>query len=72
MAFPIIAYPSAPFLKSSKMESTDFLVHDVQGAVTALNEYRMIDRNACRRQFEERFTAKRMAPQEYLAIYERS
>jgi glycosyltransferase involved in cell wall biosynthesis len=47
---------------------TGFIVEDVDGAVSAVGQLETIDRRACRRTFEERFDAHRMA-REYVQIY---
>ncbi len=47
-----------------------YVVDDVEQAVDALKTIRHFDRARCRRVFEERFSARRMA-QDYLKIYQR-
>ena len=49
---------------------TGFVVQSIPGAVAAVDRLPSIDRAACRRSFETRFTASRMA-REYVEIYER-
>jgi glycosyltransferase involved in cell wall biosynthesis len=68
---PVIAYPFGSVLELIEDGVTGFLVDDIEGAARALHNLDRIDRTICRRRFEERFTAKRMA-QDYLAIYERT
>ena len=46
------------------------VVDDVDSAVAAVRAIGSIDRRACRRVFDERFTAQRMTD-DYLAVYER-
>ncbi|MGC2446056.1 MAG: glycosyltransferase family 4 protein, partial [Candidatus Sulfotelmatobacter sp.] len=67
---PVIAYPAGSVPEIIENGVNGFLVHDVQKAVTTVEQISTIDRDVCRQQFEERFTAKRMA-REYVAIYER-
>lgn len=67
---PVIAYPAGSVPEIIENGVNGFLVHDAQEAVRAVKQISTIDRDVCRQQFEERFTAKRMA-REYLAIYER-
>jgi hypothetical protein len=45
-----------------------FIVHDFQGAVEAVNRIHSLDRKQCRRSFEERFTATRMAS-DYVSLF---
>lgn len=47
-----------------------FVVDDLEGAVMAVKRIGDVDRLACRRHVEERFTVERMA-EEYLAVYKR-
>ena len=49
---------------------TGFVVDDVPGAVEAVRATAALDRRACRRVFDERFDAARMAS-DYLAVYRR-
>jgi len=49
---------------------TGFIVDDLSSAVEAVDNVRRLDRALCRRRFEERFSAARMA-QGYLEIYNR-
>jgi glycosyltransferase involved in cell wall biosynthesis len=49
---------------------TGFLVDNFDEAVAAIERLDEIDRQACRRAVEERFTVDRMAD-EYLTLYER-
>lgn len=49
---------------------TGWIVDDEDTAVSCLEAIHRIDRAACRRQFEQRFTAGRMAA-DYLALYRR-
>jgi glycosyltransferase involved in cell wall biosynthesis len=67
---PVIAYRcgSVPELVDDGV--TGFVVDDLGSATAAVSKIRDLDRAQCRRRFEERFSAARMA-QEYLTIYER-
>jgi glycosyltransferase involved in cell wall biosynthesis len=49
---------------------TGFVVEDERAAAAAIGRMPGLDRAACRRAFEERFTARRMA-RDYLAVYRR-
>jgi glycosyltransferase involved in cell wall biosynthesis len=49
---------------------TGFLVDDFDEAVAAIGRLDEIDRQACRRAVEQRFTVERMAD-EYFALYKR-
>lgn len=65
---PVIAFDrgSMPELISSGING--FLVPDVDGAVEALAQVGRLERAACRRTVEERFSAERMVD-EYLSVY---
>jgi glycosyltransferase involved in cell wall biosynthesis len=67
---PVIAYPCGSVLEVLEQAVTGFLVRDAQEAVAAVAKLSEIDRAACRRVFEDRFSARRMTD-EYLAIYQR-
>lgn len=67
--------PTVAFRRGSVPEIIDdgvsgYLVHSVEEAVQALDKARNFDRVACRRTFEKRFSAERMA-RDYIAVYER-
>jgi glycosyltransferase involved in cell wall biosynthesis len=49
---------------------TGFICDDVEQAIDATRRIHTIDRRACRRVFDRRFTAKRMA-EEYIQLYRR-
>jgi glycosyltransferase involved in cell wall biosynthesis len=51
--------------------STGFIVDDIDAAVAAVGQVEKIDRRTCRRVFEERFDAARMAMQ-YVEVYRRA
>jgi glycosyltransferase involved in cell wall biosynthesis len=48
---------------------TGFIVHDDATAIAAVDRLGELDRTLVRRQFERRFTARRMA-EDYLDLYE--
>jgi glycosyltransferase involved in cell wall biosynthesis len=66
---PVIAYPRGSVLEIIEDGISGRLVHDVDSAVGAIARLSEIDRRVCRRRFEERFTAERMA-RDYLTIYQ--
>jgi glycosyltransferase involved in cell wall biosynthesis len=66
---PVIAYSRGSVPEIVEDEISGFLVHDVDSALRAVSRLTQIDRRVCRRRFEERFTAKRMA-QDYLTIFQ--
>lgn len=49
---------------------TGFIVENIEQAAEAVRKIPDVDRGRCRAQFEERFSARRMA-RDYVAIYER-
>jgi glycosyltransferase involved in cell wall biosynthesis len=65
---PIIAYPrgSVPEIVVNKLNG--FIVKDVDSAVQAVTRLDEIDRNACRKYFDQYFTDDRMA-REYVSVY---
>lgn len=66
---PVIAYRRGSVPEIIEDGISGRLVHDIDSAVEAVGRLAEIDRRVCRRRFEERFTAKRMA-QDYLTIYQ--
>jgi glycosyltransferase involved in cell wall biosynthesis len=66
---PVIAYRCGSVPELIDDGVTGFIVDDLDRATDAVPKIRNLDRNLCRRRFEERFSATRMA-QEYLAIYQ--
>jgi glycosyltransferase involved in cell wall biosynthesis len=66
---PVIAYPGGSVPEVIEDGVNGFLVVNIESAVKALDRISTIDRNVCRRRFEERFTSRRMAA-EYMGIYE--
>lgn len=67
---PVIAYPSGSVPEVLEEGRTGFFVNDVQQAAKAVAHVSQLSREECRRTFEERFSATRMA-QDYLTLYER-
>jgi glycosyltransferase involved in cell wall biosynthesis len=67
---PVIAYRCGSVPEIIDDGVTGFIVDDLAAAVEAVPKVRDLDRSLCRRRFEERFSATRMA-QDYLTIYQR-
>ncbi len=67
---PAIAYRCGSVPELIEEGVTGFIVDDSNEAVEAVAKIENLDRLACRRRFEERFSATRMA-QDYLKIYAR-
>jgi glycosyltransferase involved in cell wall biosynthesis len=67
---PVIAYNRGSMPELIENGKTGFLVDTFDEAVAAIGRLGEIDRAACRRAVEERFTVERMA-EEYLALYRR-
>ncbi len=67
---PVIAFDRGSMPEIITHGVDGFLVGDVDGAVAAVGEIPGVDRGACRRTVEKRFTARRMAKQ-YLEVYSR-
>lgn len=67
---PVIAYPHGAVPEVIDHGETGFIVRDIDEAVAAVARVGELDRAYCRRVFEARFSAGRMAA-EYLALYER-
>lgn len=65
---PVIAYPYGSVPEVVDVGQTGFIVRDEDEAVNAVEKVEALSRIACRRVFEERFSAGRMA-REYLAVY---
>ncbi|MBK4735347.1 glycosyltransferase family 4 protein [Noviherbaspirillum pedocola] len=66
---PVIAYDHGSVSEVVEHGATGFIVHDQEEAVEMTRRIGMLDRLACRAEFERRFTATRMA-EGYLRIYE--
>jgi glycosyltransferase involved in cell wall biosynthesis len=67
---PVIAWPCGSVPEVLEDGVTGFIVDDLDQAVRAVEGVKALDRRRCRRIFEERFTASRMA-RDYVAIYHR-
>ena len=67
---PVIAFPGGSVPEIIEEGVNGFIVDNIEDAVSAVTKIPALDRNRCRRRFEERFTSRRMA-QDYIAIYER-
>src|SRR5436853_2271217 len=67
---PVIAYPCGSVPEVIEDGVNGFIVTDISEAVNAVSNIEQIERTKCRRRFEQRFTAARMA-EEYLALYSR-
>jgi glycosyltransferase involved in cell wall biosynthesis len=67
---PIIAYRRGSVPELIQDGITGYIVDDIEGALQALRKIPAFDRRRCRRVFEERFSASRMA-QDYLNVYRR-
>jgi len=65
---PVIAFNKGSMPELIRHGHNGFLVQTVDEAVAAVNDIPMIERSACRRVVEERFTADRMA-EEYIDVY---
>jgi glycosyltransferase involved in cell wall biosynthesis len=67
---PIIAFRRGSVPELIEEGVTGYIVDDIEGALQALGKIPGFDRRRCRRVFEERFSAARMA-QDYLTVYRR-
>ncbi|HWO99962.1 MAG TPA: glycosyltransferase family 4 protein [Methylococcus sp.] len=67
---PVIAYPRGAVPEVMQDGVTGYIVDSVEAAVGALDRIEAIDRAACRRHFEQHFSARRMA-ERYVQIYRR-
>jgi glycosyltransferase involved in cell wall biosynthesis len=66
---PIIAYDRGSVTEVLEHGRSGFIVDNLEEAVDAVQRVSTIERKQCRRDFEERFSAARMA-QDYVAIYQ--
>ncbi|HXG65160.1 MAG TPA: glycosyltransferase, partial [Blastocatellia bacterium] len=66
---PVIAFRAGSVPEVMVDGASGYIVDNVEGAVRAVEKVATLDRRECRRVFEERFTATRMA-EDYLALYE--
>jgi len=67
---PVIAWREGSVPEIVEDGATGFVVDNIDEAVAAVNRLEWLDRHDCRRAFENRFDAARMA-EEYVAIYRR-
>lgn len=65
---PVVAYNRGSVPELIIHGSSGFIVNNQDDAVKAVQNISLIDRQECRRCFEERFSARRMA-QDYLKVY---
>ena len=65
---PVIAFPCGSVREVVDEGVTGFVVANVEEAARAVAKARNLDRARCRRQFERRFSARRMA-EDYLEVY---
>lgn len=65
---PVIAYPNGSVPEIIEHSNTGFIVNSMQEAVCAVKNLSNLDRTACRKAFEERFTVSRMTS-DYVNIY---
>jgi glycosyltransferase involved in cell wall biosynthesis len=68
---PIIAFRCGSVPELIEEGVTGYIVDDIEGALEAIAKIPTFDRRRCRKVFEERFSAGRMA-QDYLTLYIRS
>ena len=66
---PVVAYRCGSVPEVMEHGVTGFIVEDLEEAVQAVEQVAGLSRRDCRRVFEQRFSAPRMA-RDYLAIYE--
>lgn len=66
---PVIAYSHGSVPEIVQHGVTGFVVNGIDEAVHALENLDTIDRHSCRRAFEERFSASRMA-RDYVSVYQ--
>lgn len=67
---PVIAFEGGSVTEILEHGKTAFIVNNIDDAVKAVNKLHKISREACRKTFEEKFTAKVMA-ENYVKVYER-
>jgi len=67
---PVVAFRRGSVPEVIEEGVTGFIVDSIEEAVRALNRIPALDRACCRRRFEQRFDACRMA-RDYINIYER-
>lgn len=67
---PVVAYPLGSVPEIVDEGTTGFMVSSIDEAVKAVKRIGSLDRAVCRRVFEERFSARRMAL-DYVAMYKK-
>jgi glycosyltransferase involved in cell wall biosynthesis len=67
---PVVAWRCGSVPEIIEHGKTGFIVETIEEAVNFLEEVKNLNREDCRKSFEERFTARRMA-EEYLNVYQR-
>lgn len=65
---PVIAYKCGSVPEVIDHGVTGFVVHSMQEAIEAVSKIKLISRQTCRKTFEKRFSAQRMA-EDYLKVY---
>jgi glycosyltransferase involved in cell wall biosynthesis len=65
---PVVAFRGGSVEEVLDPESTAFIVDSLEEAIEATRRVETLDRRTCRRVFEKRFTAERMA-QQYVQVY---
>jgi glycosyltransferase involved in cell wall biosynthesis len=65
---PVIAFNRGSVPEIVEDGLTGFIVEDEMGAVAAVNRLHTLDRKRVRAEFDQRFTARRMA-EDYLSVY---
>jgi glycosyltransferase involved in cell wall biosynthesis len=66
---PVIAFERGSIPEIVKHAETGYIVEDVEHAVEAVAAVRSLDRSACRRDVEQRFSHARMA-RDYVRVYQ--
>lgn len=67
---PVIAFPGGSVPEVVRNGVNGYVVHDIDEAVAAVHKCHGFDRQVCRRDFEVRFAAERMA-RDYVEVYRR-
>lgn len=66
---PVIAYGRGSMAEIIRDGVTGFIVDDLNAAEQAVNKIGLLERHACRKEVEERFTSQQMA-RAYLGVYQ--
>jgi glycosyltransferase involved in cell wall biosynthesis len=67
---PVVAFEGGSVREIVEPGVTGYVVEGMEEAVQATRRALQLDRRACRRRFEQRFTAERMA-RDYVDVYRR-